>query len=264
MSYANIFIAGAVFLSCVVGGYANACQQPSPQPNVAGKHYKALQKKAAYAAFIADECGFGSDVQRKYGALVKTIFDDSVDAQQRSMEEFKSRKRRFSDETGFLTVKKNCLWNTGKTRALVNETSDDISSYMDNIAEARKKHQREIIDWNNCLDNVMLKRVSERAMKLTRNRAQNFLQAGWAAGAMLEPQRASLMENKVSSDGYIVVTRLWYLNALGTSQSLDIAFFYNKDGNETGIEFVDYSDGLAKHFLPIRQLSRRELLNRIK
>lgn len=129
---------------------AQQCQRPSA-PDIGGDRYKALQKRAAYAAFMSDECGFESDVQKKYYSLVKLAFDDSIENQQRNMDDFKSRKKQFSDGASFIGVKKRCLLEKGKTRSLVNEAGDDISNYMDTVISLRQRHSEEMADWNNCV-----------------------------------------------------------------------------------------------------------------
>jgi len=270
MRYVNVFIACVTFFFSVEVSHAETCQRPSPPPDVAGEHYKALQKDAAYAAFMTDECGFASDVQRKYGALVKTIFDDSAEAQQQGMDEFNDRKKQLSNEIGYLSLKKSCLWDTGKTRAIVNKASDDISSYMDDVAAIRKKQQEKINNWNDCLareraaQQAALEDISKKAMELTRDHAKSLLLAGWPLGGMLKPQRVGVTKSAASGNGYGVVTRLWYLNALGSSESIDIEFSYDAGGNETCVEFGDYSDAIAKKYLPLRQLPRCGLLDAIK
>jgi len=133
------------------------------------------------------------------------------------------------------------------------------------LAKTKRECEAEGGKWTSNDEQSMLLGIGIRAMVFTKSRAQNFLRAGWPlGGSMLKPERVSFMGSGVSDDGYRVVTRLWYINAIGASQYIDIAFFYNKNGNETGIEFVDYSDALAKQYIPIRQLSRHELLNEIK
>lgn len=138
---------------CILIGNASVAQQctrPS-QPDIGGDKFKALQKRASYASFLADECGFENEVQRKYGALLKIAGDDSPEIQQKGMEDFRAKKRQFSEGANFLSVKKRCILETGKTKAFVNEAADDVSSYMDSIAAMRRKYAEKMDDWNVCL-----------------------------------------------------------------------------------------------------------------
>ena len=264
--YAAILVASAFFIFYAKDGHAETCQQPSPQPDVAGTRYKALQKNAAYAVFMADECGFDNDIQKKYNALVKTIFDDQED-QRQGMEEFKSKKHKFSDEAGFLSIKKSCYLDTGKTRALVNEASDDISSYMDEIITIRQKYQKEVSDWNNCqaqeraaqkakAEQTTLEEFAKFTVEKVQESAQDLLDRGWPnAAGMLRPQRTSLVKKEMDGSKYFIVARLHYLNILKQPQYVDVEFTIDPGADKLCVQFGDYSDAAAHLLFPLRQLS---------
>jgi hypothetical protein len=129
---------------------AQQCSRPA-QPEVAGEKLRILQKRAAYAAFLADECGFENEVQKRFGTLVKTAFSDSSEEQQRNIDEFRTRKKTFASDAGFLGVKKRCLLETGKTKAFVNDAADDISGYTESIGSMRRKYTEKLEEWNVCV-----------------------------------------------------------------------------------------------------------------
>lgn len=167
---------------------AQQCQRPSP-PDIAGDRYKALQKRAAYAAFLADECGFDNDVQKKYTSLVKLTFDDSIESQQKNMDDFKSKKKQFSEGANFIGIKKRCIFETGKTRAFVNEAADDVSGYIDSVSSMRRKHIENMEVWNSCLARqkaaedaakaVADAEAYKRSEEYARKKAVNDVEAGF-------------------------------------------------------------------------------------
>jgi hypothetical protein len=253
MSHCNL-IAFVVFLCCVLESNAE-CLRPS-QPDIAGEQYKALQKRAAYAAFLADECGFENDIQKKYSSLVKMAFDDSVETQQRNISDFKSRKKEFSDDASFLGVKKRCIIETRKTRALVTEVSDDISDYMDVIASMRRKYHEKMDEWSSCqirqqaaeeaakaaADEEAYKRSEEYARK----KAVEDVEAGFR-GSLMDEGTAVLTLRNASNQTADFQLRCYQTNghyktfliALSPGNSTEIGFLEGWPGNFVSGEYCE-------------------------
>ncbi len=173
---------------------AQSCSRP-PEPEVAGEKYRALQKRAAYAAFLAEECGFDNEVAKRYQAMARLAFESSTEAQQKSVDEFRSRKRAFAEEAGFLGVKKRCLIETGKTRAFVNDAADDISSYSDLIASSRKRYSEKMEEWNVCLARQRAAEEAARAQQEAANAAARAQQEAEAYRRSEEYARKKAVED---------------------------------------------------------------------
>lgn len=139
----------AVFLGPSVAT-SQSCTRPT-QPEIAGETFRALQKRAAYAAFLADECGFENEVQKRYNALVRSSLVDSPEAQKKWLDEFRARKSAFASDASYIAVKKRCILDTGKTKALVNDAADDVSAFGDSQGLARKRYTEKMDEWNACL-----------------------------------------------------------------------------------------------------------------
>lgn len=122
---------------------ARSCSEPQRQ-DTGGDKLRALGKRAAYASFLSDECGFSSDIHRKYADLVKAVYTDSQNQQQQYINDFKGRKRTFSQEANFIGIKKRCLLETGKTRAFVNEAGDDVTSYFESTVAVQQQISKKI------------------------------------------------------------------------------------------------------------------------
>lgn len=144
-------VISAVAIALILNNaYAQQCVRPA-QPDVASDKFRALLKRAAYASFLSDECGFENEIQKRFGALMKVAFEDSVDSQQRGMEEFRARKKTFAADAGFIGIKKRCVLQTGKTRSLVNDIADDVSSYSDSVTQMRRRYIEKLDEWNVCV-----------------------------------------------------------------------------------------------------------------
>jgi len=161
---------------------AQSCARP-PEPEVAGERYRALQKRAAYAAFLAEECGFDNEVAKRYQAMARLAFEDSSEAQQKSVDEFRSRKRAFAEDASFLGVKRRCLISTGKTRAFVNDVANDISAYSDFIVSSRKRYSERMEEWNVCLAREEAE-AYRRSEEYARKKAVEDIEAAFRSSLM--------------------------------------------------------------------------------
>lgn len=148
MRFSSTIVASILILFCF-NSNAEVCQRPS-QPDVSDDRYQALQKRAAFAAFLADECGFENDVQKRFSVLIKIAFSNSEEDQQRNLDNFKSRKKQYFQDSSFLGRKKSCFIETGKTRALVSEASEDLAGYTEMLSSARRKYLEKMDEWNRC------------------------------------------------------------------------------------------------------------------
>ena len=171
----------ALLIAAAISGQslAQSCSRPA-EPDVSGEKYRALQKRAAYAAFLAEECGFDNEVSKRYQSLVRMAFESSSEAQQKSLEEFRARKRQFATDASFVGVKKRCLIDTGKTRSFVNDVADDISGYADTITSTRKRYSEKMEEWNLCLAR---QRAAEEAAKAQQEAANAAARAQQEAEA---------------------------------------------------------------------------------
>jgi hypothetical protein len=107
--------------------------------------------------------------------------------------------------------------------------------------------------------NSKLQMLREYAMRITSANGQKILNVAWPISfGMLTYQSAEFIDSRENSNGYEVVTRIYYLNILKRMHYLELAFQYDHDGRETGIEISDYSDIIG----PVK-LSPRRLLNQI-
>lgn len=131
--------------------YGQQCVRPT-QPDVTGEKFRALQKRAAYAAFLSDACGFENDVQRRFSTLVKLAYEDSTESQQRALDEFRARKKVFADDASMPGKIKRCTFETAKTRSLTNDVAEDISIYADSINQLRKTYLDKKEEWNSCVE----------------------------------------------------------------------------------------------------------------
>ncbi|MFQ1802958.1 hypothetical protein ACK36F_11095 [Aeromonas veronii] len=172
---------------------AQSCSRPS-EPDIS-ENYRALQKRASYAAFLAEECGFDNEVSKRYQSMIRMAFELSPEAQQKALEEFRARKRQFATDASFIGIKKRCLIDTGKTRAFVNDAADDVSSYEDTITSTRKRYSEKLEEWNVCLARQRAAEEAARAKLEAANAAARAQQEAEAYRRSEEYARKKAVED---------------------------------------------------------------------
>jgi hypothetical protein len=230
----------AVFmLFCAFNSNAQECQRPIA-PDIAGGRYIALQKRAAYATFIADECGFENDLQKKYRALVNMAFEDSVKSQQQGMDDFMAKKKEFSNDANLLGIGKRCLIESGKTRVFISEVSDDIAAYIAILT----RYKTQVGEWNSCqaqqqaVANAQAYRQFEESAK---RKAVADIEAGFR-NSLAKPDTYVLMLKNVSNQPANFQLRCYQTNGMNRIFSIAIL-----PGNSTEIGFLE---GWYGNFVP--------------
>lgn len=160
----GVAIALAAALFALPALAARTCYEPQ-RPDLGGEKLRALGKRAAYASFLSDECGFASDIHKKYANLLKSLYPDNTSGQQQYLDDFRSKKRTFAQDANFLAVKKRCLIDTGKTRAFVNEASDDVTSFADSAASSVREFEKKRSEYGECQARRESELVSERQVE---------------------------------------------------------------------------------------------------
>jgi hypothetical protein len=125
------------------------CRKPR-SPEISLEKFNALQKRVAYFAFLAEACGFENSLQRDFTGAIRRAFPSSPDRQREEIDKFRKRKQNFSDDAGALGIFKRCNFESGKTKGLISEVSEDISFFVESISSAEKKYSEEMDDWNEC------------------------------------------------------------------------------------------------------------------
>jgi hypothetical protein len=197
-----------VFFVAMIHTYADAarsCSAPS-KPSLSLEKLGALGKRAAYASFLSDECGFGGDIHKKHADLIRIIYPDSTAQQQKFTDDFKLRKRNFSQDASFLGIKKRCLIEANKTRAFVNEAGDDVSAFSQVVLSDRETYTKLESEFDSCKALQAAEIVVEKkdAARIEYERSEEF--ARKKVVVELERSfRASYMESK--SGTYVLKLR---------------------------------------------------------
>jgi len=141
--------------------FAEECANPL-KADVMQDYFNNIQRKAAYASFLEDECGIENGVRRNYSDMLVATFDDidilrkpltpkrnSIEQQQEELGQFEALKRNFSKEVGFLHIKKLCLVDTNKTKALINDATHSILEYLVDL----NKIKFDYVAYKDCMKN---------------------------------------------------------------------------------------------------------------
>lgn len=189
---------GSIFMyvtSANISAFAQYCSEPKPRDMSKEKErYRALQKRAAYAAFLGEACGFDNEVKNKLSSLSGGL-----------NEEFTAQKRRFVEGSNFLSIKKRCILEEQKTKLFLNDVADEITSFerelqkIDQDENSKAASYRDCLDQKRIADQIEMDRIKqieyERSEEFARKKAAQDVEAGFRSSLSKEYTYVLVLRN---------------------------------------------------------------------
>lgn len=268
--------------------------EPPQKPNLIGKNYAQLVANSAYAAYLSETCSKGNSVRSGFYELAGylALYQGSKEG---IIQEFIQKKKSYASNSNVIDTGKLCYLNSAKTNATIADTEDFIARYISWAKDRKIAYENAIATWQErersyqqAIYDAEQKRIADanyeaeririaeakaqqdkesiiyalklKSMTITDRDAEYILKKAYPLTdtifiRKLSYQSTDFLDMQDTGSGYVVKTRLNYLNLTDNRHYLKINFYYDYQGNGSSWEFAGYSD-----FIPPEKLTASALL----
>ena len=256
--------------------------EPPQKPNLIGKNYAQLVANSAYAAYLSETCSKGNSVRSGFYELAGylALYQGSKEG---IIQEFIQKKKSYASNSNVIDTGKLCYLNSAKTNATIADTEDFIARYISWAKDRKIAYENAIATWKErersyqqSVYDAEQKRIAEanyeaeririaeikaqqdkesviyalksKSMTVTDRDAEYILREAYPLAGIfgkLNYQSTDFLDMRDTGNGYVVKTRLNYLNLMDSRQYLKIDFYYDYQGNGSSWGFAGHSDVIA-------------------